>query len=136
MPELMLEPFAARVRWEDRSPGQRASWENVLRGFAAEVAAAARRAGARVIGHVKGIACVDEQCLRVNCVSERRAPDVEGALPSGLRTFDLELAVLVYGLSHAQVQAAVEAALEKTRESCGCGATLEVADAGATHTHR
>lgn len=128
MPELTLEPFVARVRWRGRAVDAADRWEEVLREFVAAIAGESHRAGARLIGHIKGVASVEGQFLRINCVSDRLAPDVEGALPSGAGEIELDLAVLVYGLSHEQVRGAVEAALEKSR---ACGRRTAVLEAAS-----
>lgn len=122
----MLEPFVARIRWQTHSPERGECWEDVLREFVAGIASEARRRGVRLIGHIKGIATADAQFLRINCVSERIPPDVEGALSAEAREIALDLAVLVYGLSHAQVRAAVEAALEQSLGGGRRTAALEV----------
>lgn len=132
----MLEPFVARIRWQTHSPERGERWEDVLRDFVAGIASEARRSGARLIGHIKGIAAAEEQFLRINCVSERIAPDVDGALPSDAREIALDLAVLVYGLSHEQVGVAVEAALAQSLAGGRCTAALEALGGGRAQGER
>lgn len=133
MPGLTLEPFAARIRWQRRSADAAGRWEDLLRELVAAIASESRRLGARLIGHIKGIASAEGQFLRIDCVSERIAPDVEGALPESVREIELDLAVLVYGLTHAQVKAAVEAALGKCHVAGRTAAVLEAPSRGSAH---
>lgn len=133
MPELTLEPFVARIRWQSCSAEAAKRWEALLREFVGAIASEACRAGAPLIGHIKGIASAEAQFLRINCVSERIAPDIEGALPAGAREIELDLAVLVYGLSHEQVRAAIDAALDRSLAGGRCTAALEVPSCGRAH---
>lgn len=133
MPELRLALFTARICWQGRSSEPVERWEDVLRVFVALVAREARARGARLIGHIKGIAAAEAQFLRINCVSEEHAPDLEGALPADAREVVLDLAVLVYGLSHEQVRAAVDAALGTSLAGGRRTAVLEPAGCGRAH---
>lgn len=145
MSELKLHPFATRVRWQRRATAEMSheasgetsvgtsDWGTVLGCFAAAIATEVRRAGARTIGHIKGIACGPGQTLRVNCVSERIAAEVQGKLPADVSEFELDLVVLAHGLAPAPARAAVEAALTQTCARHSCTGILLAAYPGREH---
>jgi hypothetical protein len=117
--DLILEPFAARLRWVALEPKTAEGWESLLAEFTERVARRCTVAGARVIGHVKGFAFgPGDGYLNVSVVSAERGE------------LELTLNVLVYGLSRLEIQGLVgEVAVDQGVRS-RCAVTVEGTGAG------
>lgn len=109
---MSLHPFAARIHMST-SRSTETPWSELLGTLFSTIAKESQQTGGPMIGHVKGIARAGDAFMRINCVSERRPPDVEGHLPSDVHEVDLDLAMLVFGLGPETAHAIVETALRQ-----------------------
>ena len=136
MDPLTLEPYAARLCW--RFPGAQPleRWQALFAAFLDELGQACAAEGARVIGHIKGLALLPGGgYLRGSKVSTDYPADVETkeALTDSCAELELSLNVLVYGLRLSEAQRIVP----ETSLALGqrWGAELEVLTLSDHHHH-
>ena len=99
MAELNLEPYAAEVIFQLRGINVNDKWHGILADFMNSIAVKCEKAGAVIIGHIKGLVRGEKSYLKISVTSASRPADVEGncILKTNLITMDLN--VIVYGLS-------------------------------------
>jgi hypothetical protein len=134
MPQLSLDPFAAKVYWRRESDSPDEIWPELIRTFVENIARKVQSHKA-VIGHIKGFACCGDHALRVNCVSAALPVDVEGNLPPGTPEMMLDMVVLAYGLNWDDAKSAVETAIEEAGQAHYCDGRLQASPRGHSHTH-
>ena len=132
MSQLNLDPFAAKVYWQQE--GKEPAWHDLTRSFI-EIIARQVHAAKAVIGHIKGFASCGESSLRVNCVSAKLPVDIEGVLFSGTAQMTLNMVVLAYGLNWDDIQTIVVSAIGQVGSTYGCSARLEATRQAHAHHH-
>lgn len=97
---LLLEPLAARVRWQLPMEVPMSDWVVLLRAFLDMLALRCAN-GPYVIGHIKALATLSTGgFVRGSTVSAAYPADVvvAEALPTARASFDITLNLIVYGL--------------------------------------
>jgi hypothetical protein len=119
MDELILEPYAAVLRWHLPAAGDR--WEAILAGYLETLAQRCHASGRCVIGHIKALALFPGGgYLRLSVTAPHLPASVEGQVPPGCTQLDLTLNLIVYGLSQTTLeQIALEAAAQAAAQQKG-----------------
>ncbi len=107
-------PYAARLRWT--AAPRFADPRRLVADFLEAVARCCDEKGASVIGHLKCYAHLPEgDHFRCSLTSTRTGARCEGAAGRQTEALELDLAVLVYGLTLREVGACVTGVLENLR---------------------
>jgi hypothetical protein len=137
MAELIFEPYTARLLWQASRPAPGFSWPGLVAGTLEAVAARCEVEGQTVIGHIKGLATLEDgQYLRANVVAAGQTADLAGAVPSNCTELLFTMNVLVYGLPYAAIAERVIGAAEAVAGPWQVAVTVEpVVEGHAPHHH-
>lgn len=105
MMDLMLEPYAARFRFNMPAELPGLQWEKMLADFMTQIAIGCMGEDRCVIGHIKGFADFgDNTFLKIGLVSATQSPDMDGNVPDVADTATVTLNVLVFGVSKKRIE--------------------------------
>jgi hypothetical protein len=127
--DLLLEPLAARLRWQLPVGLRMSEWVELLRAYLDTLAARSTAAGPYVIGHIKALATLPAGgYLRGSSVSPAHPADVaaEGAWPADCAELDMTLNLIVYGLPFELARSIATRSAEEVALARGGTVLLEV----------
>lgn len=134
-PPVILEPFAARVRWRTKTPVPAEAWRELLASFVQEIASRAVERRAVLVGHVKGIAKPETGgYLHVSVVSADHSATVQGEVPDGLQELTFDLNALIYGLPWRSMESIVGEAAQGVGEGRNCSVSVAAGESRARFT--
>ncbi len=108
-----LEPYAARLKCSVDTPISADTARALIASLLEEIGRQCQKAGARLIGHIKCLAECPEGYLRGSLTDFGRPADVAGELSAPVRTMEVLLHVLVYGLPADALHQCVISALHE-----------------------
>ena len=110
-----------------RSPTPLASheWEDLLAELVGAIAVAADADGARLIGHVKALAILEDGYVRASAVDVAHSPTTECRGAAVCAAADLTVNVLIYGLSATAVSEIAEAVVSRVASNARVGVTAQ-----------
>jgi hypothetical protein len=120
MPEMILDPFTARLTITLGTAKTAQECSLVLASFLETLATLCDQAGPSVVGHIKALALLPKgQYMRGSVVSPRLPAEVEVTFSgSSISYLCLTLNMLVYGLSRETLERLVRDAVLQHEEAC------------------
>jgi len=106
---MILEPFAAYLRFAFSDPKPIEEWTEILKRFLERSAMLCEKAGPCVVGHIKGLALLSgDRYVRVSVISPSLPAQAETNASANLAEMTVTLNMLVYGLSKKSLEGIVK----------------------------